>query len=226
MGTMTQADMENNAQCIYSLLSATGWSLAAVAGALGNMQSESFLNPGQGEGGRGLPSGSSQFYAGGLGLIQWTDYPAYTATYRHPLLWYAAQQGRNWYDGNLQCSLLNQADNATVTSCGYNQGPRWGWQQSSAYPSIGFGAYKSFSGTPEQAAEYFFFDMEWHSWPENGTLAIRKQRARNWYNFLTGQSPITPPDPLDPQPPIPAGRQSKWLFFKFDDLRRVHYERR
>ena len=41
--TMTQ--MQVNAQYIYSSLSANGWTLNAICGMLGNMQSESSINP-------------------------------------------------------------------------------------------------------------------------------------------------------------------------------------
>ena len=225
--TLTQSEMENNATLIYNALSAKGWSLAAIAGALGNMQSESTINSGACEGGRGVPSGSGDKYAGGLGFIQWTDYPPYTGTYPNPVLWYGIYVGSNWYDGAVQCDLLNEADNPTITSCGAGQGARWGWQTSASYPSISFSSYKAFTGTPEEAAEYFYFDMEWHYPVEDGTLATRKQRARAWYDFLGGTTPQPPqpPDPPDPPtPPVPTGKEKAWLYFKFDDLRKGNYE--
>lgn len=221
--TLTQSEMENNASLIFNALSAKGWTLAAIAGALGNMQSESTLNPGACEGGHGTPRGSSQFYGGGLGLIQWTDYPAYQAAYRHPILWYAAQNNANWYDGIIQCNLLNEANNSAITSCGYNEGARWGWQTSNSYPSISFSSYKAFTGTPEDAAIYFFYDMEWHYSVEDGTLSTRKQRARYWYDYLSGATPQPPDLPDLPQPPVPSGKNAAWLYFKFDNITKLNY---
>ena len=187
-GTLNQQEMENNALAVREILGLTyGWSLAAIAGALGNMQAESTLNPGACEIGRGIPQNGQLLYGGGLGLIQWTDYPAYSATKPHPLLWYADHVGGRWYDGDLQCNLLLYADDPTITSCGLDEGPRWGWQTSSSYPSISFDNYKNFDGSADEAAVYWFYDMEWHYEIEDGTLAKRKENALNWYTFLGGQ---------------------------------------
>lgn len=43
--TLSMAQMQINATYIWSSLSAEGWTLNAVAGILGNMQSESAINP-------------------------------------------------------------------------------------------------------------------------------------------------------------------------------------
>lgn len=43
--TLTMAQMQINATYIWSSLSQEGWTLNAVAGILGNMQSESAINP-------------------------------------------------------------------------------------------------------------------------------------------------------------------------------------
>lgn len=43
--SLTMEQMQVNATYIWTSLSASGWSLNAVAGMLGNMQSESSINP-------------------------------------------------------------------------------------------------------------------------------------------------------------------------------------
>lgn len=43
--SLTMAQMQVNAQYIWSALSQAGWTLNAVSGILGNMQSESAINP-------------------------------------------------------------------------------------------------------------------------------------------------------------------------------------
>lgn len=43
--TLTQSQMEINATYIWAYLQNEGWTLNAVAGMLGNMQSESAINP-------------------------------------------------------------------------------------------------------------------------------------------------------------------------------------
>ena len=62
-GALTQSEMEINALYIWNYLGSheEPWTLNAVAGMLGNMQSESSINPGRHE-----TSGS------GFGLVQWT----------------------------------------------------------------------------------------------------------------------------------------------------------
>lgn len=63
---LTQAEMENNARYIWNYLGSRGWSLNAVAGMLGNMQTESTINPGIWQ---SLDAGNT---SGGFGLVQWT----------------------------------------------------------------------------------------------------------------------------------------------------------
>lgn len=45
--TLTMTQMEVNATYIWGYLNNQGWTLNAVAGMLGNMQSESAINPGR-----------------------------------------------------------------------------------------------------------------------------------------------------------------------------------
>lgn len=45
--TLTREQMELNATYIYNALINDGWTLNAIAGMLGNMQSESAINPGR-----------------------------------------------------------------------------------------------------------------------------------------------------------------------------------
>lgn len=68
---LSQSEMENNASYIYSYLKARGWSINAICGMLGNMQSESSLNPGIWQ---GLDNGN---LTGGYGLVQWTPCTKY-----------------------------------------------------------------------------------------------------------------------------------------------------
>ena len=55
--------MQNNAVLLWSYFKAQGWTLNAVAAMLGNMQSESTINPGIWEG--------LDPFVGGYGLVQW-----------------------------------------------------------------------------------------------------------------------------------------------------------
>ncbi len=212
---LTQAEMENNAELIYNALSSYGWTLNAIAGALGNAQAESSLNPGACQQGYGVPSGSGTYYAGGLGLWQWTSTP-------NAILWYGVQVGSNWYDGARQCDFINLADNAWATQLdtGLQQ---WGWLQTGTYP-ISFQNYKQYAGTPEDAASIWLYNLERPADP-GATESQRRSYARNWYDYLSGSTPQPPEPPDPPQPPVPTGKNKAWLYFKFDDLRRGNYER-
>lgn len=161
--TLSQDDQDNNILCIYDALNRYGWSKVAIAGACGCFQQESSYNPGIYETSHGGNLSNLPYFPGGMGLAQWTDYPAYTAQYPNPLPWSAEKENKNWYDGDFQCWLLTQADNANYTSMGYGQGPRWGWQTSNSYPSIPFNDYIHFNGTVDDAVKYWFYCLEWHA---------------------------------------------------------------
>lgn len=170
--TLNKDEQDNNIRCIYNELSAHGWTKEAIAGACGCFSEESSYNPGIYETSHGGNLNNLPYFPGGMGLAQWTDYPAYTATYPNPLPWSAEKENKNWYDGAFQCWLLTKADDSNYTSMGYGQGSRWGWQTSSAYPSISFSEYQKITGSVRQAVTYWFFDFEWHS-----------SKIPDWVNF-------------------------------------------
>jgi hypothetical protein len=157
------------------------------------METESTLNPGACEYGHGVP-GTSLKYPGGLGLIQWTDYPAYAGINVNPVLWYAAQVNKKWSNGTFQCQMLNKADDSSVTACGMGDGPRWGWQTSSSYPSISFSSYKTYTGSASTAAEYWYYCMEMHS-TYAASLPQRKQQAQTWLSYIQQHRDDFPTDP-------------------------------
>jgi len=68
---LTSAEMKVNAEYIYTFLTANDWTKNAICGVLGNMQSESTINPGIWQ---GLEEGN---LTGGFGLVQWTPATKY-----------------------------------------------------------------------------------------------------------------------------------------------------
>ena len=66
---LTQSEMEGNAWEVYSFFAGRGWTRNAIAGILGNMQTESNINPGLWQ------SLKEHNYSGGFGLVQWTQFP-------------------------------------------------------------------------------------------------------------------------------------------------------
>lgn len=205
--TLTQSEQEQNVSAIQAVLTGYGWTVNAIAGALGCFQEESGMNPGIYETSHGGNLNNLPYFPGGMGLAQWTDYPAYTSRYPNPLPWSADKENKDWWDGNFQCWLLTKADDASYTSMGYGQGPRWGWQKSNDYPSIDFSAYQKWDGGINTATEYWFYDMEWHySVVPSGYLEARKAAARKWYEYMTGH-------PVPPEPPEPRASRKMPLWF-------------
>jgi surface antigen len=67
-------EMKLNARYIWQYLGSRGWTLNAVAGILGNMETESHINPGMWQSGR--VGGNPDRH--GYSLVQWTPYTKYT----------------------------------------------------------------------------------------------------------------------------------------------------
>lgn len=69
---LTTSEMEVNAKYIYSYFSNKGWSINSIAAILGNMTTESSLNPGRWQ------SDNVGNTSGGYSLVQWTPSTNYT----------------------------------------------------------------------------------------------------------------------------------------------------
>lgn len=67
---LSLSEMQNNVDILHYFFRSAGWTDNAIAAMLGNMQSESTINPGIWE--------SLEPYAGGYGLVQWTPYTNYS----------------------------------------------------------------------------------------------------------------------------------------------------
>lgn len=213
---LTQAEEDNNILCIMdNLVGQYGWTKQAAAGACGCFHEESGMNPGIYETSHGGNLNNLPYFPGGMGLAQWTDYPAYTAQYPNPLPWAADRDNKAWYDGNFQCYLMTQCENPVYTDMGYGQGARWGWQTSASYPSISFAAYKQITNVAD-AVKYWFFDFEWHysEIPDWVNFPARVAWGEYAYQIMEGQTP-EPPGPGPGPGPGPSGSNKKfWMMLK------------
>ena len=214
---LTQAEQDNNILCIYDELKGNyGWSDEAIAGACGCFHEESGFNPGIYETSHGGTLNNLPYFPGGMGLAQWTDYPAYTAQYPNPLPWASMRDGYDWYDGRYQCFLMTKATDTTYTDMGIGQGARWGWQTSNRYPSTPFDTYiHNSSMSIRDAVTYWFYDFEWHYWeiPEWVDFEARVRWGQYAYDLFHGLSP----DPPGPGPgPTPTGgkKMPLWMMLK------------
>lgn len=93
---LTDAEKENNATIIYSVLYSYGWSYNAICAVIGNMEIESYLSP-------GVWQNFTINYNHGFGLVQWTPATNYTN--------WATANGYNIDDGYGQLDWL---ENETV----------------------------------------------------------------------------------------------------------------
>lgn len=167
----TQSQMENNATEFYNYFSPLGYTLESICGMLGNIQRESTLNPGLKE---------RESVSSGWGLIQWTP--------SNNLTDYATAKGQNWYDGNLQCLLINDE-----VLNGYGGQ----WIPTTSYPYSG--AEFSKLTDVEEAVKSYCFERE-----RAGVVALdeRIQNGKNWYEYLSGKPP-KPPTPTSSKRKMP-----------------------
>ena len=228
----------NNATIIFSVLSQYGWTLEAIAGAMGVFDWESGgFNPGIGElGGYPLPTGSAgnwdeHSHPSGLGLIQWTAPNGYSPLYStvdpNPLLAVSNKYNKNWYDGSFQLLVLNNAQNPEYTDFyAPSKGAVtaiWGWRINDSTITT-FDAYKTSTLSPETLARVFLANVEG---VPGDHLAWRQEKARFWYNTFYGQTPdpdapIIPDVPPGPGPgpgpgPTPGAGGKKmplWMYLK------------
>jgi hypothetical protein len=172
---LTLSEMTENAEYILGYLLPLGWTRNSICGMLGNMQSESSINPARWQ------SDDVGNMSGGVGLVQWTPATKY-------LDWCSA----NGYvyqemDSNL-LRIIYEVDNGLQ------------WFATSSYP-ISFSEFKVSTETPEYLAEAFITNYER---PADPTQPLRQTQARYWWDNLSGTGMITPGGGgTDPDPPPP-----------------------
>lgn len=164
---LSQAEMENNALLVrdYFVQLNPPWTETAIAGMLGNMQSESTISPGRWE--NGIP------YWRGYGLVQWTPYTNYSN-------WY----GPGWENnGDAQCARIE-----------YERATGIEWIPTSLYPGNWAWFCYNTHDTPSDLASAFLRDYERPTAEQIvATEPARRQQAEDWYTFLVGHPFHRPP---------------------------------
>ena len=175
-------EMKVNAQYILNWFTDKGWSKNAICGMLGNMQSESTINPGIWE---SLNEGN---VAGGFGLTQWT--PAtklinWCQSFSPPM---------DYHDIESQCKrILWESQNEEQ------------WVQNKP---MSFAEFTQSKDTPENLALVFISNYERPAEPNQPN---RQTQARYWYDNLEGgDTPIVTTKPNKCKPPIWLFRQRMW----------------
>lgn len=157
---VSEAWKQVNAQIIATYFRARGWTDNAIAGMLGNMDVESYLNPAQSEIGSGLFDTNY-----GFGLVQWTG-----ASRRDFVSWAGADWETNY---NKQLDRIIYEYNGNYVQ----------WIPVAAYGYMTFAQFAASTATPEYLAMAFLYSYE------RGTplQTQREAAARKWYNYISGQ---------------------------------------
>lgn len=170
---LTQSQMEENAGYFWRATKNWGggysqMTMAACAAMLGNMQTESTINPGIWE--DLIPNRDER----GFGLVQWTPSKNYIA-------WCTAE------------SLPPGEMNTAIARIDYEILNGLQWIQTSTYP-YSFKEFLAMSENDMDIGDLAYMFM--YNYERPGTLdqPARKTQALNWFKYLGG----VPPDPPDP----------------------------
>lgn len=158
-------EMKLNARYIWQYLGSRGWTLNAVAGILGNMETESHINPGMWQDGRVRGDPTSHGYS----LVQWTPYTKYT----------------EWCEErNLEPSDMDSALERIVWELENDQ--QYG--KTSEYPLT----FKEFSTSTKEAywlGGAFLINYERPNEKYRDPVT-RGNQAKRWYEYLLPFSPF------------------------------------
>ena len=182
---LTQSEMEHNATLVWRYFGSRGWTIEAVSAMLGNMQTESTINPGIWE--------SLIVNGGGYGLVQWTPYTKYSE-------W----AGQGWQNnGTKECERIEyEKDN----------GLQW-FRNPSVTPSDPPISFKEFSTSTLDVGTLANYFLWYYEHPSEPIQPNRAEQAEKWYKFLSGVDP-QPPEPPTPSVRRRRGMgRNKWNYF-------------
>ena len=159
---LTEQEMQNNATYIYYYLSQRGWTMNAVAGMLGNMETESTINP-------GIWQNLNEGVGPAFGLVQWDPFTKYT----------------NWSEENgLEPSEMDSALKRIEWEL--ENGEQY--YPTTDYPET-FAEFKVSTADPYYLGMAFLRNYERPADPDQ---TARGTQAEKWYAFLSGLGPFTP----------------------------------
>ena len=208
----------HNAYMMRDALRIQGYDDKAIAGVIGNAQTESSITPGAIQKVSALPNGAErlidvpnsymlQYYtptAGGqgygLGLLQWDRF---SATYQtHDLLGWEDRNGFMWYDGAGQMARLNFEfqNDSTYHFWALNYGNTITWAY---YKQIGTNRPNWDAG---ECANIWASCWERSSLDPTGRQN-RRDNANFWYDYFIAH-------------PVEPGTSKVWLFYSYRKERR------
>lgn len=153
---LSLAEMQINATYIYWYLSSRGWTLNAIAGMLGNFQTESTINP-------GIWQNLAVNVGPAFGLVQWDPYTKYT----------------NWCaDNGLDPAEMDSA--LMRIEWELENGEQY--YPTSGYPET-FAEFKTSTKDPYYLGMAFLLNYER---PADQNQPARGEQAEYWYTYLSG----------------------------------------
>ncbi len=155
---LTQNKMLVNATYIYNYLSNKGWSNNAICALLGNMETESSINPGRWQNGKVNTSL-------GYGLTQWTPSTKYTN-------WLSSSADKGDIDNQLK-RILYEVSRGNIQ-----------WNSSKLSPSMTFSEFTTSTKTTSSLTEYFFKCYEQSQDTSSNPLSIRQSNATKWSTLI------------------------------------------
>lgn len=198
-----------NAEKIYNIFIAEGWTVNAISAMIGNMNYESNLNPARVYHVGGFPhQGASLSDIGNdqaihhpdeaYGLVQWKGRGEVDPA-NNQLVGYAIRYNTEWYDGDIQIQRLlwEYHDNKKFHPKTID-GVLWTWDK-----------FVSSTESPETLAMVWMHCYEGTDSVRN----VRRANARKWYDYFEGSpgpEPPTPPEPPEP-PPEPDPPDEDWV---------------
>lgn len=183
---------QTNATNIFNALSSLGWTVNAIAAAIGNMQIESYLNPACVYPHSTYPRTINSLadldnsiainvpQSEAMGLVQWVGY-GNTPPIGNQLVSYAIRYGYEWYDGEIQMKRL---------SWEYTDNKKW---KTKTIDGISW-TWQTFTSST-QTAEYLAYIWMRCYEVTNSKVPQRRSNSAYWYDYFkdTPQPTPTPP---------------------------------
>lgn len=186
---LSQSEMLNNAKEIYNVLGST-FSLNSLSAMIGNMRTESFVNPNIWE---NLEPQTDPTVRRGYGLVQWTPWGKLKS-------WCDAS-GLNYTDGNAQCLRIIYELNNNI---------QWGGNLYNNYPNTPPYDFYGFSCSTEPLETLTLNFTIFYERPRESEIEKWRQTkldfAKLVYEELSG---MTPPGPEPPRPAPPRTERNR-----------------
>ena len=173
---LSSAQMQTNAIWLRNYLQTKGWSLNAIAAALGNWQSECTLNPN-----RPQHAGFPNDQKGGFGLPQWTPWGKKYGE------WCKSQGIGIIANNDNPAGRFEPQIEYHEYECIHGYQGKKTWYGKRGY-NYSWNSWKTSTDSPAILATAYYWQYERSAANNPGS---RPSQATAWYNFLTGQ-PYTP----------------------------------